>query len=216
MTQDDLAAAVRMPQSSIARIERGSVSPRTTTLMALLETTGHQLVVEPIGPPVPLEAIRQRLSMDVPTRTWAAIGRRVAGDPRRTPIRVLRRLRLFGVPFVLIGDLAEAVHGSPVKVRRIIEVCHAGTAVARERLARALEDVGESEASRLRLTTETAPGDDYDVLARTAARMHVDSGLLVPVASLDDLVRIRLARGRPEDRMGAAILRAIIRETAEA
>ncbi|MDQ3691542.1 MAG: helix-turn-helix transcriptional regulator [Chloroflexota bacterium] len=49
MTQHDLARAVRMPQSSIARIEGGTVVPRTATLMALLQATGLQLVVEPIG-----------------------------------------------------------------------------------------------------------------------------------------------------------------------
>jgi predicted transcriptional regulator len=49
MTQQDLAAAVGMPQPSIARIERGTVTPRVTTLVALLRATGHQLTVEPIG-----------------------------------------------------------------------------------------------------------------------------------------------------------------------
>ena len=218
MTQHDLARAVRMPQSSIARIERGTAIPRTATLMALLEATGHRLAVEPIGPPVSLQAARQRLRMTVPARTWAALGRSVARDSRRSPVRILRRLRLFGVAFVLIGDLAEVAHGSPVKVGRMVEVCHAQTDVVRGRLGRALEDLGATtsdgleyttDAGRLRLTTETAAGDDYDMLARTAVRMHVDAGILVPVASLDDLVRIRLARGTPDDRASAAMLRAI-------
>ncbi|MBA3587194.1 MAG: helix-turn-helix transcriptional regulator [Chloroflexi bacterium] len=218
MTQNDLADAVRMPQSSIARIERGIVIPRTATLIVLLRATGHQIVVEPIGPSVSLEAIRQRLGMDVPARTWSALGRAVARNPRRSPIRILRRLRLFGVAFVLIGELAEAAHGSPVKVKRMIEICHSRTDVVRGRLGRALEDLGatssdgvefSTEAGRLRLTTEAATGDDYDLLARTAVRMHVDTGILIPVASLDDLIRIRVARGGPEDRLTAALLRAI-------
>ena len=218
MTQHNLAQALHMPQSSIARVERGKVVPRTATLMALLRATGHQLAVEPISPPVPLEAVRRRLRMNVPTRTWTAVGRAVARDPRRSPIRILRRLRLFGVAFVLIGELAEAAHGSPMKVGRMIEVCHPQTDVVRARLGRALEDLGATspdglefttDAGRLRLTTETAAGDDYDVLARNAVRMHIDTGILVPVASLDDLVRIRLARGAPGDRVSAAMLRAI-------
>ena len=63
MTQHDLAQAVGMPQPSIARIEAGTVIPRTATLLAILEATGHQLIVEPIGPEADDEAIRHRLRM---------------------------------------------------------------------------------------------------------------------------------------------------------
>lgn len=218
MTQQQLASAAETPQATIARIEAGSVTPRAATLIALLKATGHKLVAEPIGPSVPTEAIRKRLAMDVPARTWAALGRAVARNSRRSPIRILRRLRLFGVAFVLIGDLAEVAHGSPVKVGRMIDVCHSRTDVVRERLARALEDLGATspdgiefwtDAGSLRLTTEAATGDDYEMLARTAVRMHVDAGILVPVASLDDLVRIRMARCTSEDRAAAEVLLAI-------
>lgn len=216
MTQHDLARALDMPQSSIARIEAGTVVPRTTTLVALLEATGHQLAVEPIGPSVPAEAIRQRLAMPVAARTWAALGRAVAGHAQKSPIRILRRLRLFGVPFVLIGDLAEVAHGSPISVGRIVEVCHARTEIARSRLDRALEDLDArsskgaeltTRAGRLRLVTEAATGDDYDLLVRNAVKLHVDAGILVPVASPEDLIRIRMARGDPDDRQAAAMLR---------
>ena len=50
MTQQELAQATGMPQPSIARIEAGTVVPRTATLIALLEATGHQLSVIPIDP----------------------------------------------------------------------------------------------------------------------------------------------------------------------
>ena len=56
MTQHELGQAVGMPQPSIARIERGTVVPRTQTLLALLRATGHQLTVEPIGPSAEPEA----------------------------------------------------------------------------------------------------------------------------------------------------------------
>ncbi|MGI8828192.1 MAG: helix-turn-helix domain-containing protein [Candidatus Limnocylindria bacterium] len=39
MTQQQLARAVGMPQPSIARIERGTVLPRTATLTELLAAT---------------------------------------------------------------------------------------------------------------------------------------------------------------------------------
>jgi transcriptional regulator with XRE-family HTH domain len=217
MSQHDLARAVRMPQPSIARIERGTVIPRTVTLMLILQAAGHQLGVEPISSSASTDAIRERQAMDGPTRTWTALGRGVARHPRKSPIRILRRLRLFGVPFVLIGELAEAAHGSPLNVKRNIDVCVARSDVAQERLGQALEHLGatssegldfKTEAGLLRPMTETAAGD-YEVLARTAVRIHVDSGLLVPVASLNDLIRIRMARLPPEDRAAAALLRAI-------
>lgn len=220
MTQHQLSAAVEVPQSTVARIEAGTAIPRAATLMALLRATGHELIVEPIGPAVPDDAIRERLAMRIPERTWTALGRAVAQNPRRSPIRILRRLRLFGVAFVLTGELAEAAHGAPLKVGRRIEVCHSQTDVMRGRLDRALQDLGatssdgaefKSEAGLLRLTSQAATGDDYEILARTAVRMHVDTGILVPVASLDDLVRIRMARCAPEDRAAADVLRAIDR-----
>ncbi|MGH2383139.1 MAG: helix-turn-helix domain-containing protein [Candidatus Limnocylindria bacterium] len=210
MTQHELARAVRMPQPSIARIERGTVIPRTATLIALLEATDHRLAVEPIGPAVDLGGIRQRLPLAVPMRTWRSLGK-TARNPRTSPMRILRRLRRFGVPFVLIGELAEAAHGSPAHVGRVIEVVHGRTVVALERLALALDDLRstKTDARRLRLVTETATGDDYDVLVRTAVRMPVDSGLLVRVAAIEDLVRIRLAGGMADDRQAVAVLRAI-------
>ena len=52
MTQQDLAQATGMPQPSIARIEAGSVVPRTATLIALLAATGQKLSVVPIDPAV--------------------------------------------------------------------------------------------------------------------------------------------------------------------
>jgi predicted transcriptional regulator len=45
MTQQDLAQAVGMPQPSIARIETGSVIPRTASLLAILDATGVQLTM---------------------------------------------------------------------------------------------------------------------------------------------------------------------------
>jgi transcriptional regulator with XRE-family HTH domain len=219
MTQHDLARAVGMPQPSIARIERGTVMPRMKTLLALLEATGHQLAVEPIGPSVGPDAIARRRAMSVPARTWEAIGRAVARNRQKSPLTILRRLRLFAVPFVLVGELAEVAHGSPATVERVVEICHPGTDLARERLRRTLDDLGAdpaltgqdfaTDAGRLLTMTETDAGDAYDVLIRTAVRMPVDAGVLVRVASLEDLIRIRLARGTEADAEAAAILRAI-------
>ena len=206
MTQHQLAAAVKMPQPSIARIERGTVLPRTETLEALLAATGHRLSVEPIGPKVDHEPIKRRLAMSLPRRT------REARPARTHPIRSLRRLRRFNVPFVLIGELAEVAHGAPIKIGRTVEVCHASTDVATQRLALATEDLRPDEKEdfrHLRLVTETDAGDDYDTLVRNAAGMHVEAGILVRVAAIEDLVRIRRARHTASDDEAAEVLLAL-------
>ena len=116
-----------MPQPSIARIEAGTVIPRTTTLLTILEATGHQLAVDPIWPDVDLEAIHERLLLSVPQRTKLALGR-AARNSRTSPLHIVRRLRRFGVPFVLTGELAEAAHGSPsASVARSMFVMRART-----------------------------------------------------------------------------------------
>jgi transcriptional regulator with XRE-family HTH domain len=204
MTQQDLALATGMPQPSIARIEAGTVVPRTATLIALLEATGYQLSVEPIGPPVDRESIRRQLAMDVPRRTRKALG------SMSSP--VLRRLRRFAVPFVLIGELAEVAHGSPLKVGGAIEVCVATTDVAQDRLNRAFDYPAAKEGS-LRLLTQTDASDAYDVLARNAVNMHVEAGILVPVAAIEDLVRSRRVGRTQKDLEAARVLGAIIEES---
>lgn len=205
MTQHQLADAAGMPQPSIARIERGTVMPRTETLIALLAATGHRLRIEPIGPTVVDEgAIKQRLAMTIPQRTRKAM-------PGTDPVKALRRLRRFGVPFVLIGEVAEVAHGAPIKVGRSpIQVCHASTDDAIERLALARENLGQQADPRhLQLTTETDAGDDYDTLLRNAVGMHVDAGILVRVAALEDLIRNRRARHTPKDDDVADLLLAL-------
>jgi hypothetical protein len=116
------------------------------------------------------------------------------------------------VPFVLVGDLAEVVHGAPRSLVREVEICHPTSTYAVGRLAAVLHEMAASpsvEASELRagqeisVTTEagglalvsvTAAGDDYDVLARNASRLIIDTSLLVAVAALEDLMRVRRAR----------------------
>lgn len=211
MTQHELASAAEVPQSTVARIETGAVVPKTATLIGLLDATGHRLVVEPAGAlEVDRDAIKRSLVLAVATRMHRALGSRKL-QPRSGPIHVLRRLRQFNVPFVLVGELAEAAHGAPRTNIRIVEVCHADTDVARERIAMALEALGEREAGprRLRLKTETPAGDGYGVLVRTAKETVLYAGLVVRLAALEDLIRNRLATGSAEDRATAVELRII-------
>ena len=212
MTQVDLAQACGIAQSAIARIERGTVAPRSATLLALLQATGHELAVDrTIGATVDQEPLRERLRLSNPGRTRRALGK--ASGPTG-PIRILRRLRRFGVRFVLIGPLAEAAHGAPGAIEPAVEICHARDSINLERLAMALRDLGAeeptflTEAGRLTLDPEPA-GDDFDVLARNARRTMIDTGLLVLVAALDDLIRIRRWRAQPGDREALELLGAL-------
>ncbi len=208
MTQHELAAAVGMPQPSIARLERGSVLPRTATLIAILEATGLQLAAEPVDPPVDLAAIRRRAAMQIERRVTLALGR-AGKNPKTSPLRALRRLRYFKVPFVLIGGLAEIIHGSQLTMSEpVVEVCHATTDAAQARLAMTLDDLDPAIVARLRLLTATAAGDTYDLLAGNARPLLIGAGTRVRVAAIEDLVRARRSRGETQ---AAATLRAISR-----
>ncbi len=207
MTQHDLARASGIPQPSIARIERGTVIPRTATLIAILEATGHRLAIEPtpIDPPVDRDAIRGQLAKPVARRTLHAFGR-APSSPRASPVHILRRLRRFGVPFVLIGELAEVVHGAPGRIERAIEVCVATTEVAQERLQLAQADLGAKPPARLVAVIETAAGDPYEVLVTNAVAMFPEPGIEVRVAAIEDLIRARRARCTPADLHTAEVL----------
>lgn len=209
MTQHDLARATGRSQPSIARIEAGSVLPRTSTLIELLAATGYELALEPIGPAVQRQVLQRRLAMRIPQRGRAAVGP-AAKDPATNPLRILRPLRRLGVPFVLIGDLAEAAYGAPVDGVNVIEICHASTDIAAQRLATARDELGlQADPSRLRLVAATESGDDYELLERNAVSMFVDAGIRVRVAALEDLIRNRRARATAADQKAAAMLRAI-------
>ncbi len=213
MTQHDLAVAAHMPQSTITRIEAGAVTPMAATLIELLRATGHELTVEAILPPVDADAVRRHVGQGIAWRARTALGRR-AKDPSTSPIRTVMRLQWFGVPFVLVGDLAEVAHGRIGPVGGGVEVCVQATTVAEERLARAIEDLGkQARGGRLRVITTTVAGDDYESLSRNAARMDIDAGRTAPVASLVDLIRDRRARNAPDDLQAAAELAAIQEES---
>jgi transcriptional regulator with XRE-family HTH domain len=218
MTQVELAERLRIPQSTIARIEGGTVDPRTSTLLSILRATGVRLEPAPaVGNEAEADAIRRALLLNVPARVARSIGR-TARVPRKSPIRILRRLRRFAVPFVLVDELAEVAHGSPASVRREIRVVHAPTDVAQERIRMALDDLRaapagrstyKTDAGRLHLATASDAGDDYETLRRNAVRLPLSGGVLVWVAAIEDLIRVRLARGSREDQLAAAVLRAI-------
>lgn len=153
---------------------------------------------------------------------------------RFDPVRGLRILDDHGVRFVVIGGVAGAVHGSP-SITQDLDVCYDRRPDNLERLAEALVSVN----ARLRgappdvpfildartlargdfftFSTDVGPLDllgtpsgatGYDALARNALVFELDD-LTVKVASLEDLMAMKRAAGRPQDLKELEILGAL-------
>jgi len=142
-----------------------------------------------------------------------------------------------GVRFVLIGGFAGKLWGSPT-VTTDIDVCYARDNENLDALARALRELGATPRGApanlpLRLDGRTlAAGDHFTLttrlgeldclgtpqgssgfaeLDRNAADFDLE-GLTVRVASLDDLIRLKRAAGRPKDRIEVEVLGALREE----
>lgn len=146
-------------------------------------------------------------------------------------------IRLFGrhrVRYVLIGGLAAITHGAPF-VTQDVDVCHARDPADLDRLAAALAEVhselrGAPPGLSFRLAAKTLRAGDsftlttdighidvlatpsgtlgYDDLARTADTFDL-FGHRVLVASVDDLIRMKRAAGRPKDLLAVEELGAL-------
>jgi len=154
---------------------------------------------------------------------------------RFDPVHILRRLQAHGVKFVLIGGLAAKAHGSPTMTVDI-DVCYARDRDNLERLAALLGELGtvlrgappdlpfhpdRKMLERGDVFTFTTDFGDLDILGTPAGvsgfgeldanadEAELDDGLVVRVASLDDLIRMKRAAGRPKDRVELEILGAL-------
>ena len=154
------------------------------------------------------------------------------------PLGSLRVLSDHGVRYVVIGGIAGATHGSP-SVTQDLDVCYERSPENLEQLATALgsiharlrgadDDVpfsldAKTLAAGGHFTFLTDLGDldclgipagtlGYDDLVKDAVDIDLD-GLVVAVASIDDLIRMKRAAGRPRDLAELEILGALREES---
>jgi hypothetical protein len=152
---------------------------------------------------------------------------------------MLAALNDHGVRYVLIGGFAAAVHGSPY-VTTDVDVTPASDAANLHRLSDALRALGalvRTDAAPEGLTFDhdgvslgrarvwnlaTRHGDldltfvpdgttGFDDLARDAEDVEI-LGIVVPVASLADVVRSKAAAGREKDRLQLSVLRRLLED----
>lgn len=155
-------------------------------------------------------------------------------EERFDPVGILRALTEHKVPFVVIGGLAARAHGSP-SITRDADICYARDEEDLHRLASALRALGATlrgaprdlpfrlDARTLRagdhftFSTSLGPLDclgtpagtqGFEELRRTAVELEVDR-FTVLVASIDLLMRMKAATGRPRDRSELEILGAL-------
>ena len=150
------------------------------------------------------------------------------------PLAGLGTLVRHDVRFVLIGGFAAALRGSPMMTGDV-DICHARDLGNLERLAAALGELdarlrGAPTDAPFRLDASTlAAGDHFtfstaagpiDCLgtpAGTEGYADLDAsasdedldGVVVRVASLDDLIRMKRAADRPQDRVAIEWLSAL-------
>jgi hypothetical protein len=166
-----------------------------------------------------------------------AAGPRRAGfvsEPPFDPLAGFRALVERGVRFVLIGGYAAALRGSPMMTGDV-DICYARDRENLERMASALQSLharlrGAPADTPFRLDAGTLAAGDHFTLATDVGAIDclgtpagtdgfadLDAsatdedldGLVVRVASLDDLIRMKRAADRPQDRIAVEWLSAL-------
>lgn len=136
------------------------------------------------------------------------------------PQPLLELLVRYELDFVIVGGLAAVAHGS-ARATFDVDIAFAQDETNVERLAGALRETGAKETlsrePNFTFTTRFGPldvlGDPagapaYRALREAATPVQI-RGLTIRVASLDHLIAMSEAGGRPHDKVAAAELRAI-------
>ena len=157
--------------------------------------------------------------------------------PRFDPTSILELLERHGVQYVLIGGLAATLHGSPLRTGDA-DICPASDHENLERLAAALNEMGAKIRSidvpgglpfecdarfleKMELLNLVTRFGDLDISFHPSGtegykdlKVHVVQydldGLIVPTASLADIIRSKESAGREKDEAALPTLRALL------
>lgn len=159
----------------------------------------------------------------------------VAAEAAYDPDAALRVLQAHGVRFVVIGGVAMFILGTPTTTTDL-DICYARDAGNLDALAAALGDIGAVlrgapadlpfllDAETIRagdtFTFSTRVGDldvhgtprgtaGFEDLATRALVYDLGENLQALVCSLEDLIRMKEASGRPKDRAHLDLLQAL-------
>jgi hypothetical protein len=165
----------------------------------------------------------------------------VASESEFRHTELLSRLVAARVDFVVVGGVAVIVHGSP-RFTKDLDICYSTQRANLERLGALLVELGarlrgvdedvpfvpDADALRrtqmltmttnhgeLDLLAEPAGSGGYTALRQKATLIELD-GIEVPIASIDDLIAMKTASGRPQDLVDLESLTAVRRRTARA
>ena len=154
------------------------------------------------------------------------------------PVAAVRVLQKNNVRYILIGGLAARLWGSPT-VTNDLDLCYARDRRNLAALAAALKNLKarlrgvpekvpflmdpktleagdhftfETRAGNLDILGFPAGSGGFDSLLRVATEMEIARGLRVPVASLEDLIKMKRAAARPKDLIEVEILTALQEE----
>lgn len=152
------------------------------------------------------------------------------------PVGVLRALVDYRVRFIVIGGLGAVLHGSPSRTGNL-DICYSRDLENLDALVAALNELGArlrgtDEGVPFRLEAATigagnhftfttragsldilgmpAGSEGYEQLMRNAVIMELGGGLEVPVASIEDLIAMKQAAGRPKDLIEVEVLGALL------
>lgn len=160
--------------------------------------------------------------------------------PLLDPRGIVEALGRHEVRYVLIGGLAAALHGSPLRTNDA-DICPAQDPENLDRLAAALSDMGARIAlpddeegvafphvgeflgrvqvwnlvtrfGRLDISLTPSGTSGYEDLYRAVTRMDLGDGLVAPVAALLDVIRSKQAAGRDKDYRALPVLRQLLAE----
>jgi len=155
-------------------------------------------------------------------------------EPEFDPHPILDVLARYEVDFVLVGGLAGTAHGSAY-ITYDVDVAYERSAANLERLAEALTELGatlrgappglpflldaetlrkglnftfDTQFGSLDILSEPAGAPRYEEL-RSAASSEILWGVTIRIASLDHLIAMKEAAGRPKDKLHASEYRVI-------